>query len=451
MRLIKSAAALLALTLIFSLTSCGGAGDTSSGSQSSDAESKAPVSSSDGKSSSSSSSSDDSSSASSESEIKERSPVYTNSLITKAMYTRSVVSEGNTSRLKAIMKKAQAGEPITVAAIGGSITYGGSASAPEKSYAALVAKWWEDAFPNTDVEFVNAGVGGTGSVIGAGRVEFDLLLREPDFVIVEFGVNDEATDAVAREAYEGIVRRILASPKGPAVMLLFLQKNDGTNAQEGQAQIGARYQLPMISYRDAMWPEMQGGKFAWKDVTADDIHPNDKGYDIVSGLVINQLEKAYRNMNVYEAPIRTLAQPVTPNRFMNAKYYNNSSLKPAKSDGWEKSYNAYWAFPLGWNAVEKNKSFEFETEGRYIVMIYKRTLEKKGGLADVFVDGLQMGRCEANVTQYEGYAMQVICNDYNSVKHHVSVTKIDRPAPGPDETPSPSDDSEFYILGFIIA
>src|SRR5258708_17922060 len=103
---------------------------------------------------------------------------------------------------------------------------------------------------------VNGGVGGTGSMYGALRAGKDLLSSTPDFVVIEFAVNDNWTDG---EAFEGLVRQILAQPNQPAVLLLFMMWEKGGNDQAMQAKVGAHYQLPMVSFRDALWPEMAAG------------------------------------------------------------------------------------------------------------------------------------------------------------------------------------------------
>ena len=98
---------------------------------------------------------------------------------------------------------------------------------------------------------INAGLGGTGSMYGALRAGRDLLAGLPDFVVVEFAVNDNWTDG---EAFEGLVRQILAQPNSPAVLLLFMMWEKGGNDQEMQSIVGAHYLLPMVSFRDAIWP-----------------------------------------------------------------------------------------------------------------------------------------------------------------------------------------------------
>lgn len=112
--------------------------------------------------------------------------------VTEEMYQRAIAfQQGDLSRLAAVMRRAQAGEDITVGVIGGSITEGYSASNRNKnSYACHMRDWWQERFPNITVEYVNAGIGGTSSYLGVHRVQEELLDYEPDFVIVEFSVND---------------------------------------------------------------------------------------------------------------------------------------------------------------------------------------------------------------------------------------------------------------------
>ena len=49
---------------------------------------------------------------------------------------------------------------------------------------------------------------------GALRAGRDLLSGAPDLVVIEFAVNDNWTDG---EAYEGLVRQILAQPNHPPI------------------------------------------------------------------------------------------------------------------------------------------------------------------------------------------------------------------------------------------
>jgi lysophospholipase L1-like esterase len=183
-----------------------------------------------------------------------------------ALFPRSLVSTGDLSRVWQVLAKAERGEKVTVAVIGGSITQGAKASKPELRYGNLVAAWLRQAFPKAQVEFVNAGIGATGSNFGALRARRDLLSHSPDFVVVEYGVNDGNTQAAA-ETLEGLVRQILKQPNRPAVVQLFMMHQGGGNAQEWHGKVGAHYSLPIVSYRDALGldlrPSASPGTRSW--------------------------------------------------------------------------------------------------------------------------------------------------------------------------------------------
>ncbi|MBR5942319.1 MAG: hypothetical protein IKZ81_03155, partial [Clostridia bacterium] len=149
------------------------------------------------------------------------------------MVDRGMTSLGDPSRFVRVMRKAQAGEPITVGFIGGSVTYGGAATTQYSRWARVVEAWWKKTFPQTQINYVNAGQSGTPSLFGVHRVEDDLLQYEPDFVVIEFGVNDELQDW-QRDAYASLTRRIITSPSQPATLLFFVMNEGGTNAQADQ-------------------------------------------------------------------------------------------------------------------------------------------------------------------------------------------------------------------------
>ena len=208
-----------------------------------------------------------------------------------SLIARSRVSDGNLARLQHVIAKARRGEPVTIGFIGGSITFGQRATTADRQYADRVTHWWVDHFPKSQVTVVNAGVLGTGSNYGCLRVGRDMLSHHPDFVVVEFGVNDR-DDVAHAETYEGVVRQLMTDPNNPALLLLFMMHHDGTNAQALQSEIGRQYQLPMISFRDAVWPEIAAARMNVSDVLADTVHPNDRGHFDIASFIISLLNDA---------------------------------------------------------------------------------------------------------------------------------------------------------------
>ena len=108
---------------------------------------------------------------------EETEPDYDNMTpeeLRKAVVERSLITVGNTERSAAALKKAEQGENITVAYIGGSITEGLTAG-PEDCWAKLSYNRLCERFPSVQINYVNAGMSGTPSTLGIIRTERDVL------------------------------------------------------------------------------------------------------------------------------------------------------------------------------------------------------------------------------------------------------------------------------------
>ena len=218
---------------------------------------------------------------------------------------------GNPNGIIEVMKRA-AIEPITIGFIGGSITQGAAASDEALCYAARVFKWWKDSFPGTGMRYVNAGIGATTSQFGVARVDNDLLKHDPDFVIIEYSVNDNdemLTDkrGLFLETYEGLIRKILThrnrSGHYPAILIVNSVKYDnGWNSEDIHSKIAEYYNLPCISMKECIYDNINtaadksmlspdGQRITINDITEDMLHPNDLGHKTVAGYITDYLEK----------------------------------------------------------------------------------------------------------------------------------------------------------------
>ena len=255
--------------------------------------------------------------------------------VTQAMVDRGMTNIGDTARLVRVMRKAAAGEEITVGFIGGSITVGGMATTEYARYARVVEAWWKRTFPNAKINYVNAGYSGTPSFFGVHRMQEDLMQYEPDFVMIEFGVNDNLQDW-QQVAYASLVRRVLTAEWQPAVMLFFMTNNDGSNAQSDQQPIGEFYNLPMVSERDAIWPEVKppygtGSTFTWEDIVADYVHPTNKGHAICGELINCLLEAVYKNLDKLSSEVKPVREDVPfPYIYEHTAWLNQSNTTPVR-------------------------------------------------------------------------------------------------------------------------
>ena len=84
-------------------------------------------------------------------------------------------------------------------------------------------------------------MGGTPSELGMLRFERDVVRDGvlPDLVVIEFAVNDEGDETKGR-CYESLVRKVLALPNHPAVILLFAVFASDWNLQTRLAPVGGK-------------------------------------------------------------------------------------------------------------------------------------------------------------------------------------------------------------------
>lgn len=204
------------------------------------------------------------------------------------LFSRGLVSPGTSEALSRFRGKLEKREPVVYAAIGGSITEGALATDPSRNYVSLFAA---RLGRKTSCRMINAGVGATSSMFGAFRAQREMLCEEPDIVTVEFAVNDNISPDV-EPGYEALVRQCVASPKKPLVILLFTMKRDGTNLQDRHIPVGRHYGLPMLSYRDALYPEIAAGKLAWETISPDEVHPDDGGHAFLADMLARFLDTA---------------------------------------------------------------------------------------------------------------------------------------------------------------
>ena len=360
--------------------------------------------------------------------------------VTDKMYGRALLNEGDTSRLAAAMKKAENGEEVTVGVIGGSITQGSSA-AYENCYASRFFNWWQEKFPDSKINTVNAGIGGTDSYLGVHRADEQLLSKNPDVVIVEFSVND--TDKTMNKySYDSLVRKILSCENNPAVILLFTTQEDGTSMQDVHKEIGIAYDLPMISYREAVYQEVAAGTLNWKDISPDNIHPNDIGHGIIGQLVGRYLDSVYENKDSAGEVSAFTAEGYTKDYYANADILDSSEIEMISMENFElKNNSTYAQFPNNWS-TEAGGTLKFEVESRNLGIFFLRTTNGKSGTYEVYVDGERKGKLEADFSGgwgTHGAPKQVVLSNDN-VKRTIEI----KPAEG-------SEDKGITILGIMVS
>lgn len=307
------------------------------------------------------------------------------------------------TRLKNLMKRAANGESLVIGFLGGSITQGSLSSTPKTCYAYLVYEWWKKSFPNAAFSFVNGGIGGTTSHYGGARAWKDVLCYRPDIVTVDFSVNDDANEFF-EETYEGMLRRLLAAPSAPAVVVLNNVFYDtGKNAQNYHNRIADHYGIPHVSIKDTVYPDVESGKIVRADITPDNLHPNDKGHRLVADEICKLLDSIKAEMeeetiageNIEGKSTKTeasvlLPAPLTENAYEHSRLIqiqdNEAILDGFLVDPIEKK-GMIDIFKNGWTAAHTNDKISFEIECSCLAVQYRKSVQQPVPKAKAVIDG----------------------------------------------------------------
>ena len=319
---------------------------------------------------------------------------------------KASVITGNNVRLKKVIDRARSGENITIATVGGSITEGAAASTYAECWASRFAVMFGNTFgTGNNVELINSGVGGTPSPFGWMRYGKDVLERVsekdadglPDLVIIEYAVNDWEECTKGR-AYESMVKEILSAENQPAVMLMFTVRRDGWNLQDDLQKIGDRYNLPMVSIRDGIYPHLDKD-YPKSDWYSDDYHPKSVGHRMMADALMEAVKEADA-AEADAADIDLTVEPVKGTDFMGLKtiYGEGETEGVTVERGSFKSIdvNSYRNTPVGWvcgknfhhNITDGDEPLKITGVFRKCLIAWKASAESSFGTAEVLLDGV---------------------------------------------------------------
>ena len=360
-------------------------------------------------------------------------------------------NEGNPARIAKFIKKLQSGEETTVAFLGGSITQGTGADG-ETCYAALTAKWIQEQFPDAKVNYVNAGIGATGSYIGVHRCDEQVLSHDPDLVFIDFSVNDESqNNAINKLTYEGLIRKIWKYSTTPGLICVAMTQDNGTSVQECHGEVAEKYSVPLVSYHDAMLNFLNtntSGK-VWSDISGDNIHPNVAGHAILSAMLTTYLQYVIDNVDSIDDTDPELAAPGdSGEKYENARMLTVDEAQPVSTGAFEKKNMDFGGFKDPWIAKTADGTYGddaalvVEVEAQSIGFLYGK-LTHKGGLADIYIDDDFVTTLNADFSGGWGNYVQFteVKSFMSSGKHTLKI--VPKGVPG--------ESSAFYISAITLA
>ena len=323
----------------------------------------------------------------------------------KNIIEKTIVSTGNNYRMKKVLSKIRNGEKVYIAAIGGSVTEG---AGPEKftdGYAyqffrALKAKYAPGEGKN--LYFNDAGLSGTGSLLGVVRYQKDVvevLGHKPDLLIVEFAVNDNG-DTICQRSFEGIIGQALAENEECAVLALYCAASYGNTSLQ-KKPVADYYSVPQVNMLEVVNDAMKTGLFSKEQYYSDYVHPTLDGHRIMCECLMTLVDKMDKAKADTKAviPAKAFKEPSMIGMKQifgddeNVKITAGGFNQKDKSCQTLKKTNAS-NFPINWNhkmnAKPDERPFKMEINCKNLVFVYKvqsANSAEKFGKADVFVDG----------------------------------------------------------------
>ena len=231
---------------------------------------------------------------------------------------------------------------VRIGYIGGSIT-------EMQGWRDLTFSWFRINYPLTAFYQIDASIGGTGSGLGAFRMEHDLLAGQPDLIFVEFAVNGTGVPPYnAREpmvrTMEGIVRKTWAKFPNTDICFVYttalnmcnnLVKGIPQQPSELMEEVAQHYGIPTIHMGIEVAKLMKQGKLVFKAdpaenantivFTRDGTHPlTESGQPIYTATVVKYLSKMKKHAALKS---HQMPAPMLADNWQNAKMVDVSETE----------------------------------------------------------------------------------------------------------------------------
>ncbi|KAL4424189.1 hypothetical protein ABPG75_001490 [Micractinium tetrahymenae] len=282
---------------------------------------------------------------------------------------RGLFSLGDRARMRRFAHKLLSGQPLSVTALGGSVTSGNGAYArrPEDQplsvgYVKRFEQFLQAVSPEAGHVVKNSALSGVTSGVYSVCAN-DMVQRDADLVILEFGMNDPTDLAGFRRqerlGFERLVRKALEFPNRPAVVILnhyaYIIAGGSHNttgdflmtAENELDVIGQYYGLPLLSIRAAAYHLMRANATGFKSEhgrqkssatsthvcsahppSADPIHPYGKtGHWALADLLVALIQESA--LSLAQAPLGAAdeaeAQEPVPEPMVAGNYHRPTS------------------------------------------------------------------------------------------------------------------------------
>lgn len=213
------------------------------------------------------------------------------------------------------------GEKARVAFLGGSITY-------NPGWRTKTVDYLEKQYPDTEFDFIHAGIPSMGSVSGAFRINDDVFSQgKVDLLFVEAAVNDKSIwedGSMHIRGMEGIVRQaFLHNPKINIIMMHFVDPGKMKDYRAGNIpeviqnheKVAKHYNVSSINLAKEVTERIDAGEFTWKD-DFKNLHPSPFGQEIYFSSIKTFLEDEWTDSeNLKKGSKVKLPKPIDETSF----------------------------------------------------------------------------------------------------------------------------------------
>ena len=188
-----------------------------------------------------------------------------------------------------------------IAFLGGSITYG-------KGWRNELMRYFEKRFPDTQFDFIAAGIPSVGSNGHAFRLQRDILCNGPvDLLFVEAAVNDGSNipehPEIMRRSMEGVVQHIRKiNPMTDIVHMHFAMGSHLDDYHAGRVPVpiaehekaASHYGCTTLNITREVADRIQAGEFTWQSGFRSNVHPPPFGQRVYTNSMTRMLDAAWK-------------------------------------------------------------------------------------------------------------------------------------------------------------
>jgi len=200
-----------------------------------------------------------------------------------------------------VLARLKAGRPVTILALGDSITWGTSAGGNANAYPARLGRMLAEQYGNEQVAVVSRAIGGSTTAKGRQWLKRDVAGVEADLITVMFGFNEapskddpQASARTFRANLIKYVEEVAGQMKKPPACI-FIATVPGRDKAwerldvyaEAVREIGREH--PNVSVADANAYFKQLGKEAYAALMADEAHPNKVGQERIATVLLQTI------------------------------------------------------------------------------------------------------------------------------------------------------------------